>query len=118
MWATCLVRDDPWSAKGRDWDSKKQLLRMLEWDQKARKGRELDTWRCGAPLREWADPELVRRLEACWCDLSRANSAEALRASLSLFDMLSTRTAAALGMNPFEAGAVRKRVERLLTQAG
>jgi hypothetical protein len=36
MWAKYLVRDDSWSAKVRDWDSKKQLLQMAEWHEKSR----------------------------------------------------------------------------------
>lgn len=114
MWAKCLTRDEPWAAKMRDWDSKSQLLTMLEWDHKARKGWEYDTWYNGAHLRAWMDPDLVRAVEACWSGLSLRDSIGALRESLTLFDLLSTRTATALGIEPFDATRVRERVEWLL----
>lgn len=117
MWAKYLARDDLWAAKLRDWDSKKLLLKMLEWDQKAKKGWDFDTWYVGTHLREWVDPELVDRMDACWSGFSRQDSAQALLSSLSLFDALSTRTAIALGIEPFDGSRVRQRVERLLARA-
>jgi aminoglycoside 6-adenylyltransferase len=114
MWATHLARNDAWPAKLRDCDSKKLLLKMLEWDHKARKGWDFDTWFHGAHLREWADPELADAVDACWSGLSRQDSAQALLNSLSLFDALSTRTAIALGVQSFDSGRVRQRIERLL----
>jgi aminoglycoside 6-adenylyltransferase len=117
MWAKYLVRDDPWAAKLRDWDSKKLLLKMVEWDHKARKGWDFDTWYLGARLRGWADPELVDTIDACWSGLSRQDSAHALLKSLSLFEALSTRTARALGIEPFNGSPVRDRIERILATA-
>lgn len=114
MWAKYLVREDPWSAKIRDWDSKKLLLKMVEWDQKSGKGWDLDTWSDGARLRDWADPALVTQLDGCWSGISRDDSTRALLNSVSLFDSISTRVATALGMQRFDADAVRKRIERLL----
>jgi aminoglycoside 6-adenylyltransferase len=43
MCAKCIVRDDPWQSKYRDWDLKQQLLRMLEWYRRARYGWAYDT---------------------------------------------------------------------------
>jgi aminoglycoside 6-adenylyltransferase len=114
MWAKYLVRDDPWSAKIRDWDSKKLLLQMVEWDQKTQKGWDLDTWLHGAHLRDWADPMLVSQIERCWCGFSRDDSVRALLNSVSLFDSISTRAALALEIQRFDSGAVRKRIERIL----
>lgn len=114
MWAKYLARGDPWAAKVRDWDSKTQLLQMMEWDHKARKGWEYDTWHHGLRMRDWMDPELLPRLEECWSGFSPTDSVRALRASLDLFDALSTRTAVALGIEPIESARVRRRVEQLL----
>ncbi len=114
MWATYLARNDPWAAKVRDWDSKRLLLKMLEWDHKARKGWDLDTWHLGTHLHEWADRELMESVDACWSGFSPKDSARALRHSLSLFEALSARTALALGRQPFDGSRVRRRVERLL----
>ena len=114
MWAKYLARDDPWSAKLRDWDSKKLLLQMVEWDQRATKGWDSDAWSLGARLHEWADPELVSSIDGCWSGFSRQDSAQALLTSLSLFEILSTRTAIALEIEPFDSRRIRKRIERLL----
>jgi len=114
MWAKYLARGDPWAAKARDWDSKILFLRMLEWDQKTRKGWEYDTWHLGLHLREWVEPELLDCIDACWSGFSRQDSVQALLESLSLFDILSTRTAIALGMEPFDVTHVRRQLECLL----
>jgi aminoglycoside 6-adenylyltransferase len=114
MWAKYLARDDPWAAKVRDWESKTHLLQMLEWDHKARKGWDYDTWYLGIRLREWMDPDLMPSVERCWSDLSIADSSRALRVSLALFDTLGTRTATTLGFVPFDSTRVRERVENLL----
>jgi aminoglycoside 6-adenylyltransferase len=114
MWAKYLARDDPWAAKQREWDSKTQLLTMVEWEHKARKGWDYDTWYLGVHLREWVDTDLLGPIAACWSGFSRQESLRALRASLSLFDLLSTRTATALGRAPFDATRIRRRVDHLV----
>jgi len=114
MWAKYLARDDLWAAKQRDWDSKTLLLTMVEWDHKARKGWDYDTWYLGTHLREWVDADLLDPIAACWSGFTRQESLRALRASLSLFEMLSTRTATALSIAPFDATRVCRRLDRLL----
>jgi aminoglycoside 6-adenylyltransferase len=114
MWAKYLARGDLWAAKQRDWDSKTLLLKMLEWDHKARKGWDYDTWYLGTHLRTWVDADLLDPIAACWSGFSRQDSLRALRASFSLFDVLSTRTAIALSMTPFDATGVRRRIDHLL----
>jgi aminoglycoside 6-adenylyltransferase len=114
MWAKYLGRDDPWAAKQREWFSKELLLTMLEWDHKARKGWDYDTWYLGVHLRDWVDADLLDSIAACWSGFSRQDSLRALRASLSLFDVLSTRTATVLGIAPFDATRVRGRIDHLI----
>jgi len=58
MCAKCVVRDEPWQAKFRDWDLKQELLRMIEWDHKARYGWSYDTWSRGKRLKHWIDADL------------------------------------------------------------
>jgi aminoglycoside 6-adenylyltransferase len=117
MWAKYLVRDEPWAEKIRDWDSKSQLLMMLEWDHKTRKGWDYDTWYDGMHLHLWLDADLRSRVEACWSGMSLHDSRRALQESLSLFDAISTRTAIALGMEPYDATRIQDRVEELLRAA-
>lgn len=117
MWSKQVARGDLWAAKIRDWGSKEILLRMLEWDHKARKGWEYDTWHLGIRLREWADPALLPAITATWCGADPVESVRAIRASLSLFDMLSSRTAQTLGYVPFDSTGVHDEIERLLRRA-
>jgi aminoglycoside 6-adenylyltransferase len=117
MWAKYLVRNDPWATRVRDWDSKNQLLQMAEWNEKARKGWDLDTWTQGQRPREWADPALVSQLDACWSGVSRDDSARALLNSISIFGRLSSQVAIALGIPPFDNNAVRTEIDRLLAMA-
>lgn len=114
MWAKYVARGDLWAAKLRDWESKGQLLRMLEWDQQARKGREYDTWYLGLHLRAWVDPDLMPFIEACWSGIDAVESSRAIYASLTLFDSLSRRAAAVLDYAPFDSSGVRAEVERIL----
>jgi aminoglycoside 6-adenylyltransferase len=114
-WAKYLARSEPWAAKSRDWDSKGELLTMIEWDHKARYGWDDDTQFGGTHLREWVDADILAAVTDCWSDFSPEDSAAALHASLDLFDMLSGRTAVALGIAPFDAAAVRRRVDDLLS---
>lgn len=114
MWAKYLARDDPWAAKQRDWDSKTLLLTMLEWDHKARKGWDYDTWYLGTHLHEWVDADLLDLIGACWSGFAPQESLRALRASLALFEFLRTRTATTLGIAPFDATRVRRRIDQLL----
>jgi aminoglycoside 6-adenylyltransferase len=43
MCAKCIVRDEPWMAKVRDWDLKTELLQMIVWDHTSRHGWDFDT---------------------------------------------------------------------------
>jgi aminoglycoside 6-adenylyltransferase len=116
MWSKQVARGDLWAAKLRDRDSKEMLLRMLEWDHRARKGWEYDTWHLGVRMREWVDPDLLPAIASTWCGANPQESAHAIRASLALFDTLSRRTAQALGVGPFDSTGVRDEIERLLSE--
>ncbi len=117
MCAKCVVRDEPWQAKFRDWDLKQELLRMIEWDHKARYGWSYDTWSRGKRLKQWIDADLFRALDACWAGFDGSDTARALLASLELFERLSTRTARRLGMAAFDARRVQAEVRAVLEQA-
>lgn len=114
MCAKCIVRDEPWMAKVRDWDMKTELLQMIEWDHKSRHGWDYDTWHLGARMGEWMDDDIVAALGPCWADFSTQNMTSALSASVALFDSLINRTASALGLDPFDSDPVRQEIGHLL----
>ncbi len=114
VWAKAIARDEPWSAKVREWDANNQLLHMIEWDHKARYGREYDTWHLGVHMRAWMDPEIVSALEACWADFSSQSMRSALSASVALFDRVSSRVSTARSIEPFESRLVREEIDRIL----
>jgi aminoglycoside 6-adenylyltransferase len=117
MCAKCIVRNDPWQSRYRDWDLKQQLLRMLEWDHKARHGWAYDTWSKGKRLKEWLDTDLLADLDACWSGFGEAESGEALLHSIELFDRLTRCTADEVGYPAFDSNAVRHEVVRILALA-
>ena len=114
MCAKCIVRDEPWMAKVRDWDVKTQLLQMIEWDHKLRYGWDYDTWHLGGRMRDWMDADIIAALGPCWADFSTQNMTTALAASVALFDSLNRRTTSALGLDPFDSASVRHEIDRLL----
>jgi aminoglycoside 6-adenylyltransferase len=114
MCAKCIVRHEPWMAKCRDWDLKCQLLRMIEWDHKARYGWTYETWFNGKHLTEWADPDVRSTLEECWSGFAVPDLAGTLLASFDLFDQLATRTAPAVGLAPSETSRVRNEMLSIL----
>jgi aminoglycoside 6-adenylyltransferase len=115
MYARCIVRDEPWMAKVRDADLKTELLEMIVWDHKSRYGRDYNTSHDGCHMQQWMDPEVRAAASECWADFSIQSMKEALVASVALFDHLSTRTATALGLDPFDSTSVRGEIDRLMS---
>jgi aminoglycoside 6-adenylyltransferase len=114
MCAKCILRDEPWMAKFRDWDLKMQLLRMIEWDHRSRKGWDYDTWHNGTHMHTWMDADVIAAVDSCWADFSIENTRDALAVSVRLFDRLQQRTAIALDFEPFDSAAVHAEVLRIL----
>jgi aminoglycoside 6-adenylyltransferase len=116
MAAKCIVRDELWMAKSRDAELKTMLLRMLEWDHRARCGADCDTWYLGTHWREWMDPDVQAALIECWAGADAQSSAIALKNTIALFVRVSERTAAALGEPPFDHQKVGDEVQRCLAR--
>ena len=93
MDAKLLVRGQLWQAKFREWDLLRQLLRMVEWDHRARYGWDYDTWYNGKNIDRWADADVLSAAHACWSALEHADMQRVLRASVVLFSTLELRTA-------------------------
>lgn len=114
MTARCIVRGEPWAAKFRDWDLKLELLKMIEWDHRARYGWDYDTWFNGKHLDRWVDAEIRSALDSCWAGFCLADTSSALLASMDLFVRLAGRTAPVVGAASVEVSAVRQEVETIL----
>jgi aminoglycoside 6-adenylyltransferase len=114
MEAKAIVRDEPWMTMIRDRDLKDELLRMIEWDHRARYGWTYDTWHLGVRMREWMDLDVQDSLAARTAGSAVEEAGPALLASMELFDRLARRTAAALAVAPFDARPVRAEIDRIL----
>jgi aminoglycoside 6-adenylyltransferase len=94
--AKYLRRDDLWAVKIRDWTTKELLLRIIEWHEKVRHGWDYDTRHLGIGIRHWADPQIIKRLDAVFGRFDASESKQALERSMELFRELARKTAAGL----------------------
>jgi aminoglycoside 6-adenylyltransferase len=92
-----IKRNNLWAAKYRDWTMKQQLLAMIEWHARARRGWDYDTWYEGKLITRWADPETLDELNHCFGHFDAADSGRALLATMDLFRRIATTTARRLG---------------------
>jgi len=93
-----LRRGELWWAKGcLDSYMKQLLLRMVEWQARATKGPDYDTWQLGRFLEEWADPRALAGLRDAFAHYDEEDTWRALLASMDLFRWLATETAERLG---------------------
>lgn len=114
MQAKAIVRDEPWSAKLRDQDLKAELLRMVEWDHRARYGQNIDTRYLGTGMRQWMDADIQRALERCWAGLDARETTTALLATTALYRTLAERTASAIGLPAFDHERVEAELGTIL----
>ncbi|WP_063054042.1 aminoglycoside 6-adenylyltransferase [Nocardia arthritidis] len=114
MEAKAIVRDEPWSAKLRDHDLKAELLRMIEWDHRARYGGDFDTRYLGTRLRSWMDSDVQAELEHCWSGFGVREAARALLATVGLYCRLAERTARHLDFAVFDHERVAAELQTIL----
>ncbi|WP_016701287.1 aminoglycoside 6-adenylyltransferase [Actinoalloteichus spitiensis] len=114
MQAKAIVRDEPWSAKLRDQDLKAELLRMIEWDHRARHGTAVDTRYLGTRMRQWMDTDIQQALGHCWASLDAADSTRALLATTRVYRALAERTATALCLPAFDHERVETELRTIL----
>jgi aminoglycoside 6-adenylyltransferase len=117
MDARCVVRDEPWLAKYRDFDAKQQLLKMIEWDHRARYGGDFHTWFLGKHLDQWMDPDVRDALDRCWGAFPVSDARVALIATVELYDRLALRAADALGLPRPPIDRPHAEVARILASA-
>ena len=70
-----------------------QLLQMLEWHAKARRGGSLDTWYEGRFLSDWAEPQFLAELPLIFAPFEKDATKRALMACMSLMNRLGRETA-------------------------
>ena len=98
MGARCVVRSEPWLGKARDWDAKAEMLKMIQWDHRARYGADFQTWYLGKHLDRWMDADVREDLDRCWGAFPIQDAPAALVATVELYDKLCLRAAVALGL--------------------
>jgi aminoglycoside 6-adenylyltransferase len=97
--ARLIHRNDLWRAhEALDGEMKSSLLRMLEWHALAAHGPDYDVWYDGRFLSEWADPEALERLPACFGAYEQSSMLAAFDNTLQLFDDLGMQTCGRLGL--------------------
>ena len=116
QYAKAVVRDDPWPVKTRDADLKARLLQMLEWEHGVRTGWASRPPHNGSRIEEWAAPDIVATIAACWADFSMPASVEALRNSIQLFDRVSERVATSLVFDARPGRPAAAEADRILAR--
>ncbi len=99
VWAAKkLRRGELWIAKAcTDGYMKQQLLRVIEWHARSKRGWDHDTWHGGRFLEEWADPHALDGLREAFSHYEEADVRRALLATMGLFRWVARETAARLG---------------------
>ena len=99
--AKALVRNDLWHAKIRDWDTKERLLKMIEWNEKAKHGFDYNTGCAGKRMQSWVSSETWSALDKCFAHFDADDSWKALIATIELFSKLAKEMAGKLGYNTY-----------------
>jgi len=95
VWAAKkLKRGELWAAKYCvDNYMKWQLLSMIEHNTHAEKGINYNTWYHGKYMDEWANPNILQKLSACFSHYNEADIKRALFATIDLYHNLAVETA-------------------------
>jgi aminoglycoside 6-adenylyltransferase len=95
-----LRRGELWAAKtvACDGRMKTLLLIMIEWNTRATRGEDYDTWEDGRHLEEWADPRVLHDLGAAFAHYDDVDVWRASLATMNLFRTLATETAQRLDL--------------------
>ncbi len=117
MCAKSAVRQELWMAKVRDGSLKSELLRMVEWDHRARYGKDYDTRYLGTRMSTWMDADIQAELQQCWGHFDATDTARALIATVQLFAKLSEHTAQRWSFREFHHARVLSEVQEILNAA-
>jgi aminoglycoside 6-adenylyltransferase len=117
MCAKAVVRGELWMAKVRDGSLKSELLRMVEWDHRARYGKDYDTRYLGTRMSAWMDADIQTELQQCWGHFDAVDTARALIATVQLFARLSERTAQRWSLSEFHHARLLSEIQEILNAA-
>ena len=91
--ARALYRNDLFHAKIRDVYINKNLLKMIEWSEKAKNGLDYNTNCAGKRMQSWVDEKTWNSLFKTFAHFERKDSFNALIATIDLFSKLAKETA-------------------------
>lgn len=94
--AKALFREDLWHAKIRDWSTKKRLLQMIEWHEKAKHGWDYDTNCDAKQMSSWVSPDTWSMIHNIFARFDEADSWAHLVYSLDMFHNISQKVASLL----------------------
>lgn len=84
-----LCRGEIWTAKMcGDAYLKNLLLRMMEWYEICRNGKNYEVWHDGRMLEQWAEEPIVQELKSCFAHYDREDIKKALEHTEHLFTRL------------------------------
>ncbi len=92
--AKYLQRNDLWTAKVRDSDAKKFVLKMLEWHHIARHATDFNPKLYGREMQNWLDRSLWNKLYDCYSGFDKESSWRALNNTIELYRSVAKETAA------------------------
>jgi len=95
--AKYLWRDDLWIAKFRDWTTKEQLMKMIQWSERGKHAWDLKTHPLGKQMKSWVCPKTWESLHRCFGRFDREDAWRAMFATLELFGRVARETAQLLG---------------------
>lgn len=94
-----IGRGELWAAKMcLDCYSKRLLLKMLEWHERAVRGPEYDTWFSGRFMDRWIDPAIGSDLPVIFARYDRDDIIRALDAMATLFRRVALETGGRWGL--------------------
>jgi len=112
------LRGERWVAlQSVDGYLKQKTLAMLEWRERALRGREYDTRYCGRFLERWVDPAFLPGIAESFGGYDKDGVSRAIDAGLGLFTAIGRETARALGFR-FPDAEVARLVDHLRALRG
>lgn len=94
--AQFIRRREFWVVKFRDWTMKSNLLQLLEWQARAARGGDVNTWLLGKRMCDWTDDATFAAVSAIWSRWDAGELWRSLLTQIALFRRLSRELADAL----------------------